>query len=243
MEAKVKYDEVQRALDLIPRRQAAITPRKISEIEGMEEVERGDYILPRRRLVQFMSKLDAEPGTFHDNLTGEAKAQIRAVILRMSKSRVMWSDDLTAPPLCASDDALVKRDDFADNECGPVCSECPHAEWNGNEPPPCRLVYNFLCVDVDDGDVPFVLSCASTAVRPAKRLISSFVLRRSPFYSREVIISSELVNDDRGKWYVPVFKLGAQTDLARYQALYREFAGVEIQADTESVASEEETPF
>ena len=111
------------------RRPFAVASTKgIQDIEGFENVEPEDLIIPRLMLVQPVSRLgdDAVAGQFWNNLTEECQPEINAVILRLVKTRVHWDPtDLSAGPVCASNDNRVPREPLT----AYLINGVPHAEY------------------------------------------------------------------------------------------------------------------
>lgn len=206
-------------------------------LDGLEDIDQSDLMLPRVRVIQPTSKLDGPAGSFHNSLSGESKPQIHAVLLRVTKSRVCWDpSDLAAPPLCASDDARTPR---AANlgTYSADCASCPMAQWGKDgEPPQCRLTYNFLAADLDDEGTPFILSLAGASVKNARKIVSVFVLKRKKLFSRPVKIESVEVKNDRGRYFEVVLSLngGGDFDWRPYQDMYLGLKETAITADTES---------
>jgi len=207
---------------------------------GLEEVDRSDLILPRVRVIQPTSKLEGNPGQLHYNLTGEAVDQIHAVLLKMTKSRVCWDkENLGADPLCASDDAKTPRAPVYSK----TCADCPMAQWgvesDPSTPPACRLVYNFLAADLDHDDAIFVIGLGATSAKHAKKIVSVFMLKRQPLFSRPVMVQPVKAESDKGKWYEVVITPNGsarQFDWRPYAAMYQAYQAVTVEADVENVA-------
>jgi len=212
---------------------------------GLEAMDRSDLVIPRARVIQPTSKLDGKPGEFHFNLTGESKPQIHAVLVNMSKGRVLWSTDLAADPLCASDDARAPR--TPQQGYGPTCDACPYAQWgDANEPPKCSLVYNFLAADLDDDDAPFILSLHGASIKHAKTVLSAFQLKRQPLFAKPVTISAVETKNDKGRFYEVVLRPDSGTDAFDWRPfaeMYRGYKNTTIQADAdrEDFAAEAKT--
>ena len=226
---------------------AGLTDLDDSGTEGLEDIDQDDLMIPRVRVIQPTSQLDGPPGAFHNNLSGQTKAAIRAALLKVTKSRVFWNtDDLKAAPLCASDDAKVPQTVHA-GKYAQKCDGCELAQWgkdkSGNPvPPQCRLTYNFLAADLDDDDTPFILSLAGASVKSARQIISVFVLKRKKLFSRPVYICANEVKNDKGRFYVVVITQnggGGVFDWRPYQEMYLGLKATAITADTEVPVSEE----
>jgi len=219
-------------------------------LEGVKESE--DLIIPRIRVVQPTSKMSDKAGTFHNNVTETTKLEVQCIFLRLSRTRVYWDpDDLTAPPLCASNDAEEPRSEFKENTWIPEsgkCDDCVNSKWHANgDKPACALGYTFLGVDLDEG-MPFFINLSRTSARTAKQIITSFLLRKEALFSRPVILRTEVMEDKRGKWYVVRQETGEALppkSHAAAMAWFETLAGVEIAPDLsqEAPEAEEEIPF
>lgn len=120
------------------------------------------------------------------------------------------------------------------------CTTCPFGDlmWGEGVPPLCNLVYTFLGVDRGDGDFPFLVGFRSTSAKAARRMITRLGFAHTPFYAQPITLSSELVQDERGKWYQAKLAVGQpfdKTELSRYIRMYQGLAGVPIEAEQERV--------
>lgn len=210
------------------------------EVAGTETLDRSDLIMPRVRVRQPVSKFGTpqEAGQFHNNITEQFSAEIPAVVLRVSKGRVMWSEVFGADsgPLCASDNAINPREGngLGDKQEGP-CATCPYSQWGDNhEPPSCSLVYTYLCANRAEDDMPFLISAMRTSAASAKRLntlIKMFGIKKS------VTIKTKLVNGDQGQWYELVFQTGEALpadEVQKYAGMAASLAAVAMTVDTEN---------
>lgn len=209
------------------------------EVAGSETLDRSDIILPRVRVRQPVSKFGTpqDAGKFHNNITEQFSDEIQAVVLRVSKGRVMWPEtfDGTNGPACASDDAIQPREGngLSDKQPGP-CATCPNALWSeAGDPPRCSLVYTYLCADRHD-DMPFMISAMRTSAKSAKKLnslIKMFGIRKS------LAIKSTLVKGDQGQWYELLFQVAetlAPDEQRRYAGMAASLAEVAMTVDTEN---------
>lgn len=209
------------------------------EVAGAEALDRSDIVVPRIRLRQPTSKFGSpqNAGQFHNNLTEQFADSIEAVVLRVSKGRVMWPEAFSGDndPLCASDNGVMPRDGngLSDKQPGP-CVACQYAQWSPDGTPPrCALVYTYLCADRNNDDMPFLISATRTSVKAAKRwnsLLKLFGIRKS------VRITSELVSGNQGQWYELKIEAGktlTTDEIRRYADMARSLAAVEMSVDTE----------
>jgi len=241
-------DLVKRESDVPSARGRAEVPAIPEEYRGsgLEEVERGDFTMPRVQVKQPTSRIEAgQAGQFYFTLTGRVVDNINAVLLKMTKSRVYWpKGKLDADPICASDDARVPRPGM--DAPAATCAECPFAQWGDDgSPPECSLTYNFLAVDIDDEDTPFIISLHGTSVKHARAVLSAFVLKRKPLWSRPVVISTVRVTNDKGTFYEVLLQPnggGKAFDWRPYLEMYRTYQDATIKAETERPAEEAESP-
>ena len=213
----------------------AITP-------GTEDLVREDLVIPRVRLVQPTSALDGNAGELYNSLTGESQAEIRAIILRIGKSRVMWPEgfERNQSPLCASNDGIAPRPEFA-GEYAERCEGCPMTEWGDDGTPPrCAFGYTYLCSDVGCDDLPFVLTASRSNLKAARTLNT---LSKAFGPRRQVVISAQQAISDRGKYFTLRFALGdnvAPEDVGRYVAMSRALGGVTLGPDVGNGDSDSE---
>ena len=218
--------------DIIPKVDA---PLQVYDMPGFQDLDPEDFVIPRIRLIQPTSKLDGSEGHFNNSATNQALSSFDVVLLRITKSRVLWSSTMGEDPLCASNDAVLQRPEFESSTYGPYCTECPQAKWGTDgEVPPCKLTYNLFLVDTET-QMPAILSCAGTAVGEAKNLFTTLRFLRKPMYEALVNVTSKEKSGPRGRWYIPVFTVkGPVDDSGFYSSLYNQFVGVDIEADTEA---------
>jgi len=199
---------------------------------GTENLDRSDLVIPRLRLVQAQSMFSDDVGSLYNSLTGIAKQEVKAVILKVGKARVRWPDDFQRDqlPECASNDGIVPRDDFA-GVFSERCCTCAEALWLDDQPPRCALSYVYLLADREN-DLPAMLSVSRSSLKAARQmntLIRAFGVRR------EIIIGSQQVTNERGKYHVLTFRLGdpiAPDEVVKYAAMSAALGGVVLTADT-----------
>lgn len=212
-------------------------------MEGMEGIGQEDLMIPRTRVIQPTSKLEGDAGRFHFSLTGECKPSILAVLLRVKKGRVLWSEIGTSDaPRCASDDGLTPRSGGAFD--GP-CEGCSQSQWGaGKTPPACGQTYNFLGADLEDDNAPFMMSLKSSSIKHAKRILSVFVMKRQPLYATPVRIMSTLVTNDKGKFYEVTFTPTTVEgyDWQPYRDMYLGMKATDLSTDTAKTDQDEATP-
>lgn len=213
-------------------------------IEGMESLDQGDLILPRKTIIQATSKkegADEHLGHFHDNLTNEMVPTIEAVILNITRTRTLWAggDGSDRKPECGSYDGISGRTYGACNECH-FNPEVNPTLWDEKDLKRCDRGYLFLCCDRRDGSL-FLLGAMKTSVKPAKVLISSFAQKRKSPFSAVVKWETYKVIDDKGKYYVlkPSITTWLTADEANeYREMYLALRGVQV-ADIDPDAHQE----
>ncbi len=175
-------------------------------VEGMEGLDQSDMIVPRYDIIQPTSRKEGSPGHFYLNLTGETAESILAVILRISRTRVLWSGNpAEKAPECSSADGVVGRTYGACNSCefNPFINAGLAAELRaGKNLKACKLGYTYLCAKAGVPEELFLISMYGTSATPAKILNSQFLQkRRSPFMA-EVMFKTKPEIGDKGKYFV-----------------------------------------
>lgn len=216
-------------------------------ITGLDDMERGDMILPRLRVVQAQTAFSEAVGQLHNSLTDTAKPFVHAVFLAVRKSRVMWPSGFERgqDPTCASDDAVSSRTNMsgaaADGKPTTHCDKCIFSAWQDSTPPECSMFYNFMGVDIDEGDMPFLVSFGRTSAKAGKQLIT---LLKTFGLKRTFVISTEQQKNDKGKFYILSVKAGELLNAEQqtyYADLARSFSSVSITADTDGAEGYEKT--
>ena len=209
---------------------------------GMEDFGRADLIIPRYMRRESLSKFtEGKLGWFINNVTRNAKEEIKAVMLRFTHGRAMFNKKGNL--ICRSDNSHNPTQRFAD-VYAKLCSKCEHANWGDDGiRPDCPILYNFLCWDLDE-DTPFVLSTRGRSIRHAKRILSEFKLRfKSVLFARPVLISSiGPITGDLGSWYETVITVDEEAsktyDWRPFHARFVELQ--EFQVAEESTEEDEE---
>ncbi len=227
-------------------------PAPIDYVEGLEGFDQSDVQVPRRKIIQLLSQAEGEKGDIIDNLSGESKKEVNAVILRISKGHTLWTpgENRSERPECQSLDGYMGY--YADgdgNRQARLCGECQYnpdvnqALWNDDFNPKkdrrCPEGRIFLCVDYDD-DSLFLISADGMSVKSVKPIISMFASMRKPVYSAVVKFYSDLKEDGKGTYYILKanrVKMLQGEDLATYQDMSRSMAGVRIADIDEGEAS------
>jgi len=215
----------------------------ITQIEGFEEFDRSDLVIPRYKIVQGTTRglenRDKKIGQWYSTLDGEARPEMDIVVLRYSHSRAMFEKDNFTPEglLCMSTNGRQPQARFTP-EYGPLCEECLYSEWGENDKgerikPPCGAGYTFLCLDPET-EMPFLMSWMGMAVKLSKRMVTSFIAKkRPPFYSI-VRLGTKYIEDNKNSYYVPTFAIFDNPDaeaVMAYRQAYLAYASIDLEAD------------
>lgn len=211
-------------------------------VEGTQDLTREDLQIPQITLVQATSKkvpdANKHGGEFYNNLTGEFRETINAVLLAESKGRVCFDRtfDGDSDPLCGSDDSISPRAEYfgaqihdsklnidaviSDN----TCAECPFSKFGEDGTPPmCAKSYTYGMLDAETM-LPFVISAQRSSMQAGKQLntIAKTLGRR-----KYINISSRYVSNDKGNYYVLGFTTNGDTEpeLKQYAFKYSLEAG------------------
>ena len=176
-------------------------PEELEDYSGYEDFDSADLIIPRIKIVQPTSR-KGTAGKFVMNLTEEEFDDFSMVVIKATRSRVLWSDDLDAEePVCRSQDFL-NPDPAIEMPVNESCAVyalkgdlkvletiCDSAKWTGGQRPTCNQVFNLLCLSSED--VPFWISLSGVSIGPVKRYISTIALRRKKLWQFETTITAE----------------------------------------------------
>jgi len=209
------YVETQKSLPTIkePAELPAVADEPFDD--GLGDVTQEDLIIPRLRVGQKQSEGDVEGKLFID-VTGDAVEEMTLVILKMHKSRILFPEDfnLENDPLCKSDDSKVPNN--AEDVFTPMsdtCADCEYAKWTKNDagkskPPRCNESWDFLVLDYNTF-MPCWFSLKSTALKPARKIVSMLKLRgtvkKIPAWGFKFTASVSMITSPAGNSYVPVF--------------------------------------
>ena len=223
-----------------------VTPA-ITEIEGFEGYTPEHLLVPRLKIVQPQTHGIADMGSlgqYTNTLTGEITPTPTLVFLRFQDTRAKFEKGNFTPTAleCASNDGKRPnpgvRHAFAN-----TCAECPMAKWAGDgKRPPCNQGLTFLALDVANDNAPLMFTCAGTALKEGRRLVTQLGFRKKPLYSYLIQASTILVTADKGKWYLPILRADPIIDddlIANYRSMYLALRSMQIAADTEAFAEDE----
>jgi len=191
--------------------------------DGLGALDQGDLIIPRLNIVQKTTP-DADPesiGKLAINITGDATEEMKVVLIKFSKSRVLFPEKYSKDnePLCRSHDFLFPANDIEGAEpmndnCQLIPGDkkkraCEYANWGAkNEPPRCQEVWNMLIVDLENY-MPMWLSLKSTALAPIRKMVSSISMisraKRIPMWGMKFDIKVKFNESDSGDYYTPIF--------------------------------------
>ena len=137
--------------------------------ESLTEIAPEDRLIPHEGF-NMKTQKDGQwipANRFFNTVTEEVSEEIDAVLLFLKKSRryIEWDDDAGSTLMCFSlDMATGNWQEPQEYKRGEIC---PLQRWTGNgrnsEPPKCKLVWNFVGVNLKNGD-PFIVSAKSTSM-------------------------------------------------------------------------------
>lgn len=235
---------------------------------GQTELDSGDLILPRVKVVQQMSDEAqddrAKAGDFFNTLTGENYGTaLRFVALQAFKQRVMLVRDERRPAINAelveaglaelSEGNGLKCRSFdmshGQGEPGIACDDCPLSKWHeGNQPPYCSETYNVAAMD--ETGALIILSFSKSSARVGKQLFS--MLRLRPGMPWQVVYEAKTRQEknDKGTFYVPTVVSTGEAPATELLTQARDWAtkirGVQIEVtpiDEEEGAAASPAPF
>lgn len=180
---------------------------------GSTELDAGDFIPPRIKVVQMMSHEAVEKlaaaGELVNTLTGENYGEaMRFVPIQPSKQRVFLMRKERAEAVADKLGHAVEADGLAcrsfnmihgQGEPGGLCSACPLANWDGPNPPLCSEVYNVAAADESGALV--ILSFSKSSAKAGKQLFSAMALGSAQPWSRVWTLTTALKRNDQGSFY------------------------------------------
>jgi hypothetical protein len=193
-------------------------------VVGADILMREDISIPRLTLVQPTGGKNLPDdciehiGEWHNSITGEYRKVVTAVLLGIAKQRAAFPRDYSAESelLCGSDDALTPRRQFVGSGVedaksgvthmidGGPCAECLASQFIADIPPLCTFSYSYALLDLDNG-MPFLMRAQRTGIQAGRKLNTVAKLCGR---AKSVIISANIVKNDKGKYAVPIFTVG-----------------------------------
>jgi len=172
---------------------------------GQEDEDLRTLRKPYIRLGQLTSR-EGEPGKYHDNFTGEDWDSFVAAIFSPKLAAIKFPKeyDGKAKPLCRSENGIVSVD-------GKRCADCPD-NYNvfgpNGERPRCSKVIALLGWNISNQRF-FVLPLRGKALSQLSLYQSElkFNKNRAPYFFFETKIGTKLIQDDKGKYYIPTFEI------------------------------------
>ncbi len=209
-------------------------------VRGMDPTK--DFIPPTYRLLQGQSAAVGEGlgnvGQFFSPELGEARDEIRAAILLIQKTRILWTEGDLGAPRCSSDDGINPRPGGEFEAY--ACVDCPEYEKA------CLAGYGILAYDLDREHVFAYRANSVTSLRPVRNLLTAIHASHGgiPFAVATTFKSTIQKNRAQQSFAVPVLLMGGELDEDEFvavKALADRFADVTI-TDLATEAPKEETP-
>lgn len=220
--------------------------------DGMGDITSEDLIIPRLKVGQKQSPGDVSGKLFID-VTGDTVDEMQLVLLKMNKSRVLFPEDFSrdSEPLCKSQDFITPEISDGLPPMADECSKCSYAKWtigdSGKQKPPgCQETWNFLVLDFDSY-MPCWFSLKSTALKPARKIISMLKMRgtakRIPAWGFKFTVNVDVRTGDSGDSYLPVFS--GLTELSGFdretmKLIHDQLAGESVGLDVPDIPANED---
>jgi hypothetical protein len=197
------------------------------ELLGYEGLNPGDFIVPRFKIVQPVSR-EGTPGCFRSNVTGEELTEISCVVLTVRKGMVLFGEGAEGKAICRSRDALAPdpaleypTSDFCNivqnRRLTPVCEK---AKFVNGTPPECKLTYNVLGLRLEESlEEPFLITLHGTSLRPVRMFLSACRQRRRHLFDIRCALRLNEVINTKGRFYVASFEDLEEVDPAGVYAL------------------------
>jgi len=159
------------------------TTALLEKSASLSEIDAGDQYLPYYCFnVRLKDKGDEwlPKDVFFHTLREDTKPEVNCVLLFLHKTHRyrVFTEGEGSRTICQS---LNRIEGYNQDEDKIIkCAECPNVpvrRWQNGNPPTCKLCYNFVGIDLDDGE-PFIITAKSTSATPTKRFLNKFFLRK-----------------------------------------------------------------
>ena len=190
--------------------------------DGLGEITQDDLIIPRLKVGQSQSEGDVA-GKLYIDVTSDVKEEMELVLIKLNKSRVLFPEKFSrdSEPLCRSQNFVTPENDSdVFSPMSETCADCAYSKWSKNEsgkasPPRCQEVWNMLVLDFETF-MPCWFSLKSTALKPARKIISMLKLRgtakRIPAWGFKFTVEVTERSGDSGNSYIPSFSSLTELD-------------------------------
>ena len=249
---------------------ALAIPEDYIPVAGIENLSPDDFSIPVVKLVQTNTGIDNADqfaGQWHRTDTGETAETLRALIIGIQKSRILFPTEYSGDgkALCRSDDSIAPRAEhigqpiyyMAGNEkrhtqvseaeggnfdmtLPATCADCPLSQWGLNgEKPPCRLSDNWAAL-TSEGD-PVLIRFGGSAAKISSKLRNlarAATAKHRPLY---VELSSHFEKGEIGQYYVPDLALLKEALPADLLDTAKAFIGLNLAARAAEMAVDDET--
>lgn len=237
----------------LPQSTAALLETSVS----LSEIDSGDQYLPYYCFNVRIKDKNGEwlpKDVFFHTLREDAKPEINCVLLFLRKTHRyrVFTEGEGSRTICQS---LNRIEGYNQEEDKLIkCAECPYIpvrRWQNGNPSTCKLCYNFVGIDLDDGE-PFVITAKSTSATPTKRFLNKFFLRKLKGKDLPLFVYRVKLKLERpeGTYAVLTFELvdtNSGTEIMRYAELCEELrASSKVDftyEEPEDVSADEKLPF
>ena len=204
------FDEKKGGKETLPekRQETAVAVMDINEAfpvaENLEGVDR-----PELSLI----KIIREPAGF--NIDGEAVKSFTGCVLVAQRQNVWWKEEYDGTdrmPDCFSRDT-VQPDPASESPQSKACVDCPMNEWGsgGGKSKACKNTRTLLVI-VDGDELPSLLRCSPTNLRPWDKFASRMAKRGRHFATVQIRFSLTEKQYDKGKFPQLVMEIERELD-------------------------------
>ncbi len=184
---------------------------------GLENMERGDMVLPRLGLCQSNSPQRSKQnpkfisgiaeGNYFNSVTRQNYGErVRLVPLLFYKSRILFRPyEEKGGILCQAQDAKMGT-----GNPGGECFKCPKSMFSKDgEAPECNIFFNYAALVLPERGLPgadglVVFSLKSTGLKAAREWNSIIRLKNTDIFAGVYELTSTEQSNDIGHWYQPV---------------------------------------
>jgi hypothetical protein len=219
--------------------------RDVDPSLGLEEMDRGDIVLPRLAIAQTLSPAlkksgpryipGLEEGMLYNTVTREIYGtNVKVVPIIFTKMRIYFKDIKDGGGIiCQSLNGID-----GGHLCPAGCAGCEHSQWINNEAPDCNDFKNYACVLPEYENSIVVVSMKSTAIGVAKQWNAMMRMLRKPAFAKTYEIKT--VEETKGnntyqQWHVTQLNYVSQELYDAATGFYEQLKahGVKVSLDDE----------
>ena len=217
---------------------------------GFDEMEQGDYKMPRLAILQGLSQIvidgKAKMGQLANSLTKEVYGDsIEIIPLFMFKSRVQFKVGEGLVMLSRDNKTVTFGIGEYEKYIGENVEDIPGVAWDGKTPPTFSEVFNFPVLLTGDRikEFPICLSLMKTGAAAARNLLSMARFANEDIFARVYTLRAEIEKNEKGTYSIPIVEFKRRCDETEYMLGRKYFTELYKRKHDIAVDLEQEEPL